>query len=452
MGILLVGFFSYSLNPLLCNDDLISKESEHFTVYYEEGMLSEEEAFYFLSTQEKALEFVNNFFHVQFDEKVKYYLHPPDDSLNVCAKANPNSREIFMIWSGQNKDWQGEAHELTHIVSYSLLGVPHGFFGEGAAVAVDHAFKGDIDTVNKFCRAVVECQKYHPLDVLLDYEQLEKYWSSGVWEASSFTYFLIGTYGIEKFKQLWKNIPFESSSDHVKAQILLVYGLSLGDVETEWIQSLEDIPMEEYFIRKVDLTIRFDEIILSLYNDPVFGLFSGDNSRINEEWSFFDESLDENEFERAEQHLQTLVELIVMWKGAIDAYIEALQLLPTKDYPLIIGRFEEAQRGYEIVGDDVFSQKCLEYIQAFSILQEGTQFLENQNYRRAEEKLVESYNLFQELGEEEYTNYIEESIQTCRDEKGIQRVSVIVICVILTTLSVFVLFIKRHKESKRNLQ
>jgi len=59
--------------------DRISQESKHFIVYYKENMFSDEEARSFLEKQENALEFVNVYLGVQYEERIDYYFYPPEN-------------------------------------------------------------------------------------------------------------------------------------------------------------------------------------------------------------------------------------------------------------------------------------------------------------------------------------------------------------------------------------
>lgn len=170
--------------------------------------------------------------------------------------------------------------------------------------------------------------------------------------------------------------------------------------------------------------------------------FSGIALRIDEELDLFSEALSKCEFEKAAHYLETANKLSELWKEARDSYIEALELFPTREYARIIPLLEKAQEKYEKVGDEEFSERLTKLIRAFSILQESIQFLENNNYEEGEEHLVDAQKLFEELGEREYVNYIEDLILFCQRGRKLQIIIYAVVSLIV--LSGLTIYLRRR--------
>lgn len=168
MTIFLIGLLVCCFTQSQNHNEWISQESTHFVVYYREYMFSDEEAHSFLEKQENALYFVNSFLDVEYEEKTDYYFYPPEELTSSMPARADISGKILIAWHEEYRNWAGEAHEITHIVSYRILGVPPPFFGEGLAVTIDYTFKGTPDYSHKFCNAAIKSQVYCPLEVLLD--------------------------------------------------------------------------------------------------------------------------------------------------------------------------------------------------------------------------------------------------------------------------------------------
>lgn len=108
------------------------------------------------------------------------------------------------------------------------------------------------------------------------------------------------------------------------------------------------------------------------------------------------------------------------------------------------------KNGYDTVGDEVFSKKCSNYIQAFSTLREGIYLHENGNCREAEEYFAEAKNLFENLGEQEYVDYIQNLSETCQNKRETQIIFIAILFVIIMMVAGLVKIISREERDLKN--
>jgi tetratricopeptide (TPR) repeat protein len=236
------------------------------------------------------------------------------------------------------------------------------------------------------------------------------------------------------------NTLYSNIFDLKEGIIYLYYWHQFDDVVTLRVQ--EELAINPFPTRLNDLfphppqkitLILESESLLSTYEELRLSIFSDPDpkEKIERAHTLYSEALDRGEFEEAQEHLQTVHELLEMWNNAIYAYIEALELLPTKEIEHIIAAFEEAKNGYDTVGDEAFSKKCSDYIQAFSTLREGIYLHENGKCKEAEEYFVEAQNLFENLGEQEYVDYIQNLSETCQNKRETQIIFIVILFVII---------------------
>jgi tetratricopeptide (TPR) repeat protein len=190
-------------------------------------------------------------------------------------------------------------------------------------------------------------------------------------------------------------------------------------------------------LQSKSLLSTYEELRLNLFSDP------GPKEKIENAHMLFSGALSRGEFKDAEEHLHTVHELLETWRSAIHAYVEALGLLPTREVEKISAAFERAKKGYDTVGDDVFSQKCSTYIQALSALGEGIHAYEKGDCKESEEYLLKAKNLFEELGEQEYVDYIQDLTATCKNRRINQVFYVAALFIILTIMVGLVLHERR---------
>jgi tetratricopeptide (TPR) repeat protein len=195
--------------------------------------------------------------------------------------------------------------------------------------------------------------------------------------------------------------------------------------------------------QKIDLIYQ-SESLLSEYEELQLNLFSDpDPKEIEKAHALFSEALNKSNFEDAEEHLKTMHELLKIWSDAIHDYAQALELLPTKEVKKIIAVFEKAKKGYDTVGDEVFSQKCSTYIHAFSTFGEGVQLSERGDCKESEKYLLEAKNLFEELGEHEYVDYIQNLTVTCQNKRIIRILCAVALFIILPIMIGIILYERR---------
>lgn len=170
-------------------------------------------------------------------------------------------------------------HELTH----SLLGyggnfdTDNGYFTqEGYAVYMDDQFGKNELNLEKYMKHFLDSDKLIPISKLIDPNQDDHYfraelpnkeeqsvlWGMSYIHAASFVKYLVETYGIEKFEQIY------DKKDLAK-KIEVVYGKSVSEIEMDWLAFINNQPRFTYD-EKLKLPDFYDTNTIILQLDPTF--------------------------------------------------------------------------------------------------------------------------------------------------------------------------------------
>lgn len=237
-----------------------SVETEHFVIYYTPGTPEAENIALIAGDHEWRYHQLKEFLQTSSNyavtqkpsllvpdlvgdttaPKIRSYIYPDTETrkkligAGETAIANPIHREFHLVYdSFPNTVLK---HELTHVMSseFGIMGFrisPKVGLLEGLAVAAD--WGADEFTPHEWSKAMIKAK------AALDIKGIV---GIGFWQAppqksyvlmGSFVRYLIDTYGIEKFKTVYRTGNF------------LIYGKSLDELISDWETFLDGIPLPE---------------------------------------------------------------------------------------------------------------------------------------------------------------------------------------------------------------
>ncbi len=202
-------------------------ESDHFIFNYPPGGYVENNLSDIISRYEKAYKNISEFLQTEMPGKIVYYCFPSRESgmdvigyeLGFCHPAN---KQVYAIM-GQSEQ-QTTGHEMTHVISFYIASTINSdvLIHEGLAESLNQNgedFHGQAAYLMKegtFVSLKELRKDFRSYDTQLSYN-----------EAASFVLFLIETYGIEKFKQVWAREDFSGALPEV-------YGKNYDELGKEW--------------------------------------------------------------------------------------------------------------------------------------------------------------------------------------------------------------------------
>jgi len=153
--------------------------------------------------------------------------------------------------------WKWHNHECMHILAHwwSNGSYPPSIFMEGMAVA--HEFDPyNNDWISRWNRAdirepwldiVKQLNAEGKLYSLEDILESQLFWNKVEEEveeriaypqAGMFTAYLIETYGLEKFKEVYSSLDYDDTFQVIRDQFISTYGISLETLEQDWLNVL----------------------------------------------------------------------------------------------------------------------------------------------------------------------------------------------------------------------
>lgn len=238
--------------------DWIIKKSSHYIFYYFKNSLAEKNIDKIIKIKEGHYRKILSFLRIKNypKRKIKYYLYPSlkkkaelmgDDSLGnaiwgelelIDNKVKTKKFEIHGLYSLKMK-FIGE-HEDTHLLSLPW-GLSIYLFNEGLAQSIEGKLFGkDIDDLSQ---KLMLKNKLPSLKWLFNNKKWNRIKEEIVYpQAGSFVRYLINTFGLEKFKKVYKKL---SKNKKVRENIKIVkrtYSKSIKELEINW---------KEYLINKI---------------------------------------------------------------------------------------------------------------------------------------------------------------------------------------------------------
>jgi DNA polymerase III delta prime subunit len=219
-------------NGYLEKDWLITK-SPHYIFHDLKNSLAHKEINKIIKIKERDYKKIISFLKIKNSQKIKYFLYPDlkekkklmgsDDFGNAiweeCELLNDRLKtkrfEIHVLYAAKIK-FIGE-HEDTHLLSL-YWGLPPYLFSEGLCQFMEGKLFGkDVDILSK---RLIERNKIYSL---------------------KFVRYLINTYGLEKFKKIYKKLPRNKAFREKIKIIENIYSKSIQELEKEWKRYLIDL-------------------------------------------------------------------------------------------------------------------------------------------------------------------------------------------------------------------
>ena len=214
-----------------------SVETDHFIIYYDPASPEARRIKLIAGDHEWRYKELSGFLEVDSAEKIRSYIYPDADTRKKVVGAgdttiaNPIHKEIHLVYDTFPQPIL--KHELTHVMAgdfgteYLRMSPKIGLL-EGLAVAAD--WSGDVYDPHQWSKALIEN------GMAPDIEDIAGF---GFWYAppgqsytlmGSFSRYLIDTYGMEKFKTVYRTGDFS------------LYGKSLPELEADWKKFLAGLP------------------------------------------------------------------------------------------------------------------------------------------------------------------------------------------------------------------
>lgn len=230
-----------------------NRTARHFDIYYKKD-----------STAERDIDKIIDERDSGYDEICRFLEREPDIRItliffeDMVSKINETGHIGAGMASGTNivevynkKMHLDPFHETTHILAKSF-GRPPAIFREGLATYMSERlgapplieFGGGESSLYERVRELRNNGDWIDLEELLTYTQIGPSWSRpqvAYPEAGAFVKFLIDTYGKEKFLQAYKTLSNSKIGSVIKkneGKLEKIYGLSIGDLEKQWIETL----------------------------------------------------------------------------------------------------------------------------------------------------------------------------------------------------------------------
>ncbi|MDH4271234.1 MAG: hypothetical protein OEW18_04580 [Candidatus Aminicenantes bacterium] len=221
-------------NPLMELSQTI--HSEHFVFHYSSGDFVEP------ARAEAYHEWAVSFLGVVCPKKIDYFKFKDRQQMyRITGGAATGFADFdnYEVWT--YLPWLN--HECMHLYSM-LVGHPIHLFEEGLAVACqidpyDNDFEArekNGEKVHDIVRRYRAEGRLYPLENILDRDRwLSSDFTTTYPQAGSFVRFLIDTHGIERMKEIFRQVGANDSRDEIKQKFLTIYGFSLDQAEAVWL-------------------------------------------------------------------------------------------------------------------------------------------------------------------------------------------------------------------------
>ncbi|HBB56816.1 TPA: hypothetical protein DEW47_01145 [Patescibacteria group bacterium] len=219
----------------------LKKETEHYTFNYFPDSLAEKEVDFIAERQEKAFKKIISFLRLKPPKKkISYYLYPSKKTKKELMGDDWYAQSIYhdfcvhILYTSEIKP-VGE-HEDTHLLSLPW-GLSIGFWAEGLAeYLTGHDWYGNSHNIK--IREGFKRKIFPSIESLMS----QKAWMDLPDEnaiyyyclAGSFTKFIIEKFGMEKFKELYKETSRGKGAEENKKVFKKIYGIDIDEAEQGW--------------------------------------------------------------------------------------------------------------------------------------------------------------------------------------------------------------------------
>jgi hypothetical protein len=234
-------------------------ESECCLFHYLTGTAAERDLAHIMAEADAAFEHVEDVLGVRANQKVPFTLvsrllghggfASGEISLTYIDR-NPAESDLFPLF----------AHEGTHLLDRRLARTRPLMLTEGLAVYVagGHFKPEDLE---RRAAAVLALERYIPLAWLADNFYPAQH-EIGYLQGGAFIQYLVARFGWGRFKAFYASFqPAPSDATMLDNALQLSFGLSLAQVEADWLAHLRTLPRDEAEMADVALTVElFDTL------------------------------------------------------------------------------------------------------------------------------------------------------------------------------------------------
>jgi hypothetical protein len=226
----------------------IAKKSPHYIFYYFENSLAEKRIDEIIKIQEQSYEKISKKLEAKNRRVIEYFFYPSKRIKKKLMGDEGNGNAIWSEIKKEKKIWKPKkfevhalynkktqcvgAHEDTHLLS-SYLGVAIFLFCEGLSEFMSEKWQGkDLDF---WAKKYLDENKLYSIKFLVDNKNWDNVDDLIVYpQAGSFVRFLIESYGIKKFKDVYQRLSrlnsYEDNLDIIRKR----YFKELDKLEKEW--------------------------------------------------------------------------------------------------------------------------------------------------------------------------------------------------------------------------
>ncbi|KPJ55613.1 hypothetical protein AMJ49_06745 [Parcubacteria bacterium DG_74_2] len=229
------------------------KKSPNYLFYYFKNSLAEKNIKEIIKIKEKHYSKILSFLKIKNCRKIQYYFYPTikekkklmgDNNFGNAiweelelknSRAKTKRFEIHVAYNNKCK-FIGE-HEDTHLLSLSW-GLSIYLFQEGLAQFMEeNLFGKDIDNLSK---KLLKQNKLYSTKWLCNNKNWDRLRPEIIYSQSgSFVRYLINTYGLKKFKKLYKKTARQKTPKENIKIIEIIYSQSIKKIEKNWRKYLK---------------------------------------------------------------------------------------------------------------------------------------------------------------------------------------------------------------------
>ena len=223
--------------------------SDHFVIYCSPDTPAFPDIRKIIATRETALKALCDFAGTAPKDKIIVFFYPDQQTKFMCTihTGDGMARGNTLAEVYNEKTKLDPSHELAHILM-SQLGGPPAMFNEGFATWSQAGRIWNDKQVDTTARELIKAGRLVPLTKLLTREEIGSQSDDGEIaypESASFVGFLIDTHGKEKFLSVYAQLVNGSDEKQLTENLRLirnVFGQSLAELETQWLDHLKAQP------------------------------------------------------------------------------------------------------------------------------------------------------------------------------------------------------------------
>ncbi len=225
--------------------------TEHYVFIYTEKTLAANDIEKIATEQEECFNKICSMLKVNFTEKIKYYLLESPEEVGKLYGINEPING-FAVW-GENKIYAVYndtikcigPHEDAHLISFVVNAPKSNFIVEGLAMYFDEKWWG-LD--NDICAVYYkDCDKNLSVSKLLSNDEFDSLDCEVTYPiAGSFTKYLITTFGINRYLELYK-ISEELKSNHFE----MIFNHTIEELESYFWKKISEIDYDLKNVRSI---------------------------------------------------------------------------------------------------------------------------------------------------------------------------------------------------------